>query len=60
MSENPAQWGPATRIINDCISQHFAPENMDVCGFSLPMFIADALRRADYLGPDDIWEEPDQ
>lgn len=54
MSENPAQWGPATRIIHDVL-RDARDQPFDVVGNSLEFRIARALANAGYLTEDDTW-----
>lgn len=55
MAENPAQWGEATKIINEALEEYIRGAAKGYIGFSGSMQIADALHRAGFLTKDDIW-----
>ena len=55
--ENPATWGKAERIINDTMVQAMRAQAEGVYGLSMARQVADALRAANLLKPEDQAED---
>lgn len=55
--ENPASWGPVEQTIHREYQQWLSDRDAGMVGASLAMCIANALRKAGLLDPDqDIWK----
>ena len=56
--ENPATWGEAERIVEQCLQEDEDAKWRGICGLSLPRRITDALRDAGLLSSKDA-ESPE-
>lgn len=61
MAENPGQWGPAVKVIDEVLSGRARVDAFDRAtgniryGWSLPFEVAQALRDAGFLDDDEVW-----
>lgn len=47
--ENPANWSRAERVVNDALEEFYRDDQAGLVGYSLPMRITNALRKAGLL-----------
>ena len=54
MAENPAYWGPATKLISEKLTE-IAERDPELCGWTSPMIIAQGLKEAGFLSEEDVF-----
>lgn len=65
MSENPAQWGPVTKVIDEVLKQIDKEQAADAAagvfraGNSRAMQIASALHAKGHITRDEMWKDRD-